>query len=254
VRRSLVGTAIVAGGVAAVLLLSGCSSQSTTQSEGSTPTPTASPTPSASSTAAAPKDVLFTVTANVRGKDGATIGIQMTVHKAVAYNESAVKPLQAEFIKSCGAGVGGNPVTPATLEQNGSVLVPIDIASSAPGKPFVSPLQLALGSPYFGQSATGKGVTPADSTQPCYGGYNWATSGTAHAIADFESGTPAPDPKLWRYAYYGFGVAYESDATIEACKITLTDLATSEDVEAVDGWDSKAPQSGTSCGIGYTGE
>ncbi|MBK4348290.1 hypothetical protein [Lacisediminihabitans changchengi] len=253
-RRSLVETSIVAGGIAALLLLSGCSSSGTAKASGPAPSQTTTAAPSASPTAAAPKDVLFTIAANVRGKDGATIGIQMTVHKAVAYNESAVKPLETEFIKSCGAGVGGNPVTTDTLEQNGSVLVPIDIASSVTGKPFVSPVQLALGSPYFGQAASGKGITPTDSTQPCYGGYNWATAGTAHAVADFESGSPAPDPKLWRYAFYGFGVAYESDATIEACKITLTDLATSEDVASVDGWDPKAPQSGTSCGIGYTGE
>lgn len=252
-RKSLATTALATGAAALLLLLSACSPSGTTTGGGSTPKPTVSSAPTSSTPTPAP-NVLFTIAANVRAKDGSTIGILMTVHKPVPYSDAAAKPLENAFIQQCGAGVGGQPVTTDSLAANGSTLVPIDLAASETGKTYVAPVQLALGSPYFGQSATGKGITPTDSTQPCYGGYNWSISGSATAVADFESGIPGPDLKLWRYAFYGFGVAYDSNATIEACKITLTSLANADDVASVAGWDPTAPQSGTSCGIGYTGE
>jgi hypothetical protein len=254
VRKTLATTALATGAAALLLLLSACSTGGTTgNNNGGTPKPTTSSAPT-SATPTPPADVLFTVAANVRAKDGSTIGILMTVHKPVPYSDAAAKPLENTFIKQCGAGVGGQPVTVDTLSTNGSTLVPIDLAATESGKTYVAPVQLALGSPYFGQSASGKGISPTDPTQPCYGGYNWSISGNASAVADFESGIPGPDLKLWRYAYYGFGVAYDSNATVEACKITLTGLATADDVASVTGWDPTAPQSGTSCGIGYTGE
>ena len=46
---------------------------------------------------------------------------------------------------------------------------------------------------------------------------------------------------------------FDSNATIEACKIDLTAAATAV-VSGIDGWDPNAPQSGTTCGIGYAGE
>ena len=252
-RKTLATTVLATGAAALLLLLTACSPSGGNGIAGGTSTPTAKPTPTATATAA-PADVLFTIAANVRAKDGSTIGILMTVHKPVPYSDAAAKPLENAFIQQCGAGVGGQPVTVDTLSSNGSILVPIDLAASQSGKTYVSPVQLALGSPYFGQSASGKGITPTDATQPCYGGYNWSTSGNGTAVADFESGIPGPDLKLWRYAYYGFGVSYDSNATIEACKVTLTDLATADEVASVTGWDPTAPQSGTACGIGYTGE
>lgn len=251
-RNSLARMSVAVGAVAAALVLTGCGGGGSPTAD-ATSTATTAPTSTPSSTPK-PSDVLFTIAANVRGNDGSTIGILMTVHQPVPYSDSAAKPLITTFIDQCGAGVGGNPVTAETLAANGSILVPIDITSSISGKPFVAPVQLALGSPYFGQAATGKGVKPADATQPCYGGYSWATSGTAAAVADFESGIPGPDLKLWRFAYYGFGVSYDANATIEACRITLGDLARADDVASVAGWDPNATQSGTACGIGYTGE
>ncbi len=252
-RKTLATTALATGAAALLLLLSGCSTSGTSANGAPTPKPTTSTAPTSSTPTPAP-DVLFTIAANVRAKDGSTIGILMTVHKPVPYSDAAAKPLENAFIQQCGAGVGGQPVTTDSLASNGSTLVPIDLAATQTGKTYVAPVQLALGSPYFGQSATGKGISPTDSTQPCYGGYNWSISGNASAVADFESGIPGPDLKLWRYAYYGFGVAYDSNATIEACKVTLTSLATADDVASVTGWDPTAPQSGTACGIGYTGE
>ncbi|HAM26600.1 MAG TPA: hypothetical protein DCP11_07790 [Microbacteriaceae bacterium] len=243
---------ITVGAVLLAVLLSGCGSAAKPAgpAASASPTPNAIPSPSAS---AAPKDVLFTVAANVRGKDGSTIAILMTARKPVPYSSSAAKPIEKQFIETCGAGVGGNPVTADTLAANGSILMPIDIASSTTGKVFVFPIDLSLGSPYFGQSATGKGVAPSDSSQPCYGGYKWSSSGAVHAVADFESGNPGPDVTLWRYAFYGFSVPFDSNATIEACAVTITDLA-KPTVDGTDGWDPNAPASGTSCGIGYAGE
>ncbi|WP_394768625.1 hypothetical protein [Lacisediminihabitans sp.] len=241
---------IAIGAVLLAALLTGCAGPTPTAPAASkTATPTAAP--SASSTAG-PKDVLFTIAANVRGKDGSTIAILLTAHKPLPYSVSAAKPLKDEFIASCGAGTAGVPVTNDSLAANGSILMPIDIASSSSGKVFVYPVTLSLGNQYRGQSATGKGVAPADSSQPCNSGYTWASSGAVHAVAVFESGNPGPDVKAWRYAKYGFSVPFESNSTIEACTITVTDLGKSV-VNGIDGWAS--PDSdGTSCQIGYVGE
>jgi hypothetical protein len=252
VRAFRATASITIGGALLVVLLSGCgvAPATTAPVASAARTPSATPSPKAS---AAPQDVLFTVAANVRGKDGATIAVQMTARNPVPYSASAAKSLQTEFIATCGAGVGGNPVTTDTLAANGSILMPIDIASSTSGKVFVYPLDLSVGSPYFGQSATGKGIAPSDPNQPCYGGYKWSSSGTVHAVADFESGNPGPDLTLWRYAFYGFSVPFDSNATIEACRITITDLA-KPTVAGTAGWDPSTAASGTSCGIGYAGE
>ncbi len=247
--RVLLTAAVVVG----VAMLAGCTSQGGQPQGETTPKPTRSASAKPTSTPQA-VDVLFTIGANVRGKDGSTISIRMTVHKPVPYNEAAAKPLEATFIAQCGAGVGGTPITTASLQANGAILLPVSLASSTTGKPFVSAMQVAVGSANFAQSATGKGLAPVDSSQPCYGGYTWSSSGSATAIADFESGTPAPDTGLWRYGYYGFGITDGSSATIEACTVTLTPLATQSDVASVNGWNPDAAQSGKICGIGYTGE
>lgn len=241
----------IAGVVIASAVLAGCSAESLIAARPSS-TPTAAPAPQVSATTA-PSDALFTISANVRSKTGSTIAIRLTAHKPIAYSNSKVKGFQSDFLKACGAGVGGNPVTADSLAANGAVLLPIDLASSVTGVPFVFPIDLALGSPYFGQMATGRGITAADPTLDCYGGYRWSTSGTAHAIAEFESGNPGPDLSLWRFAFYGFTVPVDSGATIEACKISLSDAATKA-VEGVEGWNPNAGGSGVACGIGYAGE
>ncbi len=253
-RTSLVITSVVAGAVALTAMLAGCSNAGSGTSSSGKPTASVAPTVAPSATPKA-TDVLFTIAANVRSAEGATIGILLTAHKPVPYSDPAVKPYETTFLGQCGDGKGGTgPRDSSYLSNNGAMMVPIDIIASATGKTFVAPVGITLGSPYFGSAISGKTVVPEDPTAPCYGGYEWVTSGPLKAVADFESGIPGPDLKLWRYGLYGFGVADGSNATIEACKVTLTDLATADDVASVDGWDASAPQSGLACVIGYTGE
>jgi hypothetical protein len=237
------------------ITMAGCSSTSTETTKA--PTKSAAPvvTPSASATAE-PKDVLFTITANVRGKDGSTIGIQLTAHEPIVSTESSAKTLQTEFLGECGGGVGGIPVTADTLATNGSILMGIDLAASVSGKPFAYPLDLAVGSQNFAQAAKGTGITEGDASSPCYGvpSHRWSTAGPAHAVADFESGSPGPDTESWRYGQYGFSVPFDSNTTIEACKVTLTTLATDAGVTEIDGWDPTTAATGTTCLIGHVGE
>lgn len=241
-----------AGGVALLVMLAGCGGTSTTS--GQTSAPTASASPSAASTAPpAPKDLLFTIAANVRDKKGNTIAIQLTAHKPVPYSDSSAQPLITEFVGACGIGVGGTAITADTLATNGSILMSMDLASSVSGKTFVYPIDLNLGNVYFGQAASGKGIAATDPAQPCSSGYTWSTSGSGHVVADFESGNPGPDPTSWKYALYGFSVPADSKSTIEACRVTLTDAAKST-VADVAGWDPTQAASGYACTIGYIGE
>ena len=236
--------------VTAVLLLAGCTPEAQPTAE---PSASVEPTPEPTTTAAPPEDVLFTITANVRDTTGATVGIQLTAFEVLPYSDSKAKPLIAEFLKTCGAGVGGTPITAETLSSNGSILMRIELAASATGKGFQVPLELSLGSPYFGQAAVGAGIAPADPGHPCYGGYTWSTAGKVTAVADFESGSPGPDLTLWEFANYGFAVPFDSDATIEACKVVLSEKAIA-DVAGHPGWDPAGAANGVSCLIGYTGE
>lgn len=247
-------TAIAAaGGIAVVVALTGCGGSSATPS-GAADAPAASPRPSATSTApGAPKDLLFTIAANVRDKNGNTIAIQLTAHKPVPYSASAATPLVDEFVGACQLGPGGTPMTADYLAANGSILVAMDLASSVTGKTFVSPIDLHLGSDYFGKAASGTGIAPADPTQPCSGIYTWSTSGTGRIVSDFESGNPGPDLTSWKNALYGFSVPADSHSTIEACRVTLTDAAKTT-VAGVAGWDPSQAASGYACTIGYVGE
>jgi len=247
--KSIVGAV---AGTLLVGLLAGCSGSSS----GADPvvTPTATPSPSASATVApTPKDVLFTVTAKVRDKTGNTIAIELIAHKPVPYSDSSAKSLVSEFVSACGIGVGTAPVTADTLAANGSILLPMDLVSSTPGKDFVYPIDVTLGNVYFGQSVTGKGIAPTDAAHPCSSGFTWSTSGSARAIADFESGNPGPDLTSWKYALYGFSVPADSQSTIEACKVSLTDAAKTT-VADVAGWDPSQAATGYACTIGYVGE
>jgi hypothetical protein len=234
------------------LTLTGCAGPATPPSTQAAPLASISAAPS-TTPSAAPKDVLFTISANVRDKTGSTIAIQLTAHDPLSYSSSEAKPLISEFVRTCGAGIGGTPISASSLAANGSILVPMDLASSATGKTFVYPVSLNLGSSYFGQSAIGKGIAPADTARPCYNGYNWSKSGTGHAIADFETSIPQPDPTIWKYAYYGFTLPPDSNATIEACSVALSPLAV-KTVVGVGGWDPTQAGSGIACGVGYMGE
>lgn len=248
---SLAKLSLIASGVSVAILLVGCSTHSTVPK--STVTATVAPSATPTSTAQA-SDVLFTISANVRAVDGSTVGILMTVHAPIPHSSAAAKPLEDSFIGACGSGKGGMPRDAAYLAANGSMVLPVDIAASTTGKTFASPVGLNLGSPYFGAAVSGKNLVPADATAPCYNGYRWITSGTVKAVSEFESGIPGPNLRLWRYGLYGFGVADGSNATIEACKITITPLGKADDVASVAGWDATAPQSGLTCVIGYSGE
>lgn len=247
--KSVIG---VATGTLLVALLAGCTTSNTNRDPSAAPTTTPRPT-TTSSTSAAPKDVLFTISANVRDKTGNTIAIQLTAHKPLPYSDSSAKPLVSEFISACGTRGGTTPETAETLAANGSILLALDLASSTNGKAFVHPITLTLGNVYFGQSATGTGIAPTVAAQPCSSGYTWSTSGTAHAIADFESGNPGPDLSLWKFALYGFSVPADSQSTIEACKVTLTNAAKTT-VADVAGWDPTHSATGNACTIGYVGE
>ncbi|MHB1171219.1 MAG: hypothetical protein ACYCZY_01750 [Lacisediminihabitans sp.] len=198
--------------------------------------------------------MLFTISANLRGTDGATIGIEMTAHAPLAASDTAkVADLKKEFLAQCGVGFGGTPITDDTLVANGSTLMLLDLTSSNQGQDFVSPVDLYLGSRYFAQAASGSGILPPDKSLGCYGTHSWSKSGTAHGIADFQSGNASPDLAQWRYGLYGFAVRYGSGATIEACRIVLAPLAQSAGLDSITGWNPN-DTSGTSCAVGYTGE
>jgi len=243
---------LLAGVVGGAILLAGCTTHSeptVTPTRPATVAPTVAPT-----TTPKASDTLFTIAANVRAVDGSTIGILLTAHKPVAVSDPAVKAYQSTFLSQCGVGKGGMARDATFLAANGSILLPVDIAASNPDKTFVSPVSISLGSPYFGAAAAGKTLVPTDTRAPCYSGYEWITSGTVHGVADFESGKSSPNLKLWRYGVYGFGVTQGSNATIEACTITITPLGAADDVASVAGWNANTPQSGLACVIGYTGE
>ena len=247
--KSIVG---VAAGALLVTLLAGCGG-STTKADPTTQ-PTITPSPSAvSNSGATPKDVLFTITANVRDKTGNTIAIELVAHKPLPYSDRSAKSLVSEFVSACGTGVGTTPVTADTLAANGSILLPIDLASNTTGRAFVYPIDVTLGNVYFGQSVTGKGIAPTDPAHPCSSGFTWTTSGSGKAIADFESGNPGPVLSSWKYAQYGFSIPADSQSTIEACKVTLTDAAKTV-VADVAGWDPTQAATGYACTIGYVGE
>lgn len=251
--RNTVSRILTAAGIALLgSTLAGCVSVPNAEPRPSA-LPSVAATPSTAASASSAESVIFTISANVRGEDGSTIGIQLKAHRPLPYSDRNAAALITQFIGVCGGGVGGTPVTPQTLATNGSILLRIDLASSVTGKPFVSPVKLTLGSAYFGQAATGKGIAPSDPNLPCYNGYSWTTSGSGQAIADFESGIPGPDLTLWKNAYYGFSIPAGANATIEACRVTLTSFA-KKTVTNVDGWDPTQAASGTACGIGYSGE
>lgn len=244
----------IIGAIAGTLLLTliaGCSSSDPGAKPSAVPTTT---TPSATATPqASTEKVLFTIAAKVRDKTGNTIAIELVAHTPLPYSDRSAKPIISDFVGACGAGVGATPVTAETLAANGSILMPLELVSSVTGKPFAHPITLTLGNVYFGQSATGTGIAPVNSAHPCSSGYTWSTSGTGRVIADFESGNPGPDLSLWKFALYGFSVPPDSQSTIEACSVTLSNEAKTT-VADMAGWDPSQSATGYACTIGYVGE
>lgn len=247
----------VFGGAAAcailcAALLSGCATPDPTTPTPTTPAPaTASPqTPRA--TPGKTSDVLFTIDATARATDGSRVGITITAHRPVAYSDSKVADLAEEFLDGCPTDASGTRLTKETLAATGSALMPLTLTSNRPGQTFVAPIQLFLGGPYTAQTVSGTGIVPP--AEGCTGIYTWMTSGDARALIDFQTNESVPDVTMWRYAHYGFVVTPESGATIESCNVTITPLGAKSDLSHIDGWDPSMAATGTSCGIGYSGE
>ncbi len=251
----------VAVSIGALLALAGCTSAPATAPEpepSATVEPSPEPAPAPEKTAK-PDDVLFTVSAKVRAIDGTTLAISITGREPVASTDTAAAPLVEDFVEQCTALEGRSvsdasaPISEESLAKFGSSLMRIDLASSPEGETFVAPVDLALGSPYYAKVASGDKVQAIDTTTTCTGRYQMTGSGAGTAITNYESGRTLPDLSQWAYGHYGFTVPFESGATIEACRVVVTELATPT-VEDVPGWDPGSDATGISCGIGYRGE
>ena len=234
--------------------LVGCAQEAAPAPDVTTPSaePSNEPTvePSTESTA----DVLFVITANVRAADGRTVGVSMAAHAPLASTDSDVVKIRDKFLEVCGAGNGIRPITEEYLRSSGSTLMALTIGSTTPDLTFETPLELLFGSPYYAQAALGKGVSPISDGVPCFNGFSWASSGTVQGIADFENPEGKPDLNQWKTGLYGFFVKPSSGATIEACKVTITDLGMKENVTNLPGWDTNSAGDGISCRIGYKGD
>ena len=247
-------TGVVVGIVGAAMLLTGCGAPVVTPKPAAT-TPT--PTPSAS-TEPTPvpitADVLFVISANVRSVGGRTIGISMAVHAPLASTDPAAKDLKNKFLSVCSAGNGAQPIDDKYLIDNGSTLLLAELTSNTADEKFAAPIELFFGSPYYAQAAIGSGVTPTSGGQTCFSGYQWRTSGTVRGIADFENSDGTPDLAQWRFGHYGFTLSPDSGATIEACKVIITDVGMKTGIQTLPGWDPSQAATGVSCGVGYSGE
>lgn|GEM_PF-1213269 len=238
---------------ALILGLSGCSPESAPEPTASAPE-TEAPEPSAEPSVDPNADALFTITANVRAVDGRTIGITMIAHAPVAGSDDAAADIRAQFLSVCGAGNGAQPIDEQYLIDNGSTLLRISLSSTTPDLTFASPIQLFFGSPYFAQSASGSGIDPVPGGQVCFNGFDWSKSGEARGVAGFENSDGIPDFTQWHFGRYGFSVDPNAGATIEACRVTLSDLALADDLSGAPGWDPSSAGDGISCLIGYVGE
>ena len=247
----IAGSSIAA--IALVVGLTGCGGESTPGPSVTTPV-SESPTPSAEPTADPTADILFTINANVRAVDGRTIGISMAAHAPLASTDKAAADIRAQFLSVCSAGNGAQPITEQYLTENGSTLVRIALASTTPDLTFASPIALFFGSPYFAQSASGTGISPTLGGNVCFNGFDWGKSGTARGVADFENSDGIPDLNQWQFGRYGFSVDPSSGATIEACRVVITEVGMKNNLDKVPGWDASQAGDGISCLIGYAGE
>src|SRR6478752_5260450 len=84
----------------AVLLLAGCA-RGTPPSQTPVPTVRASAAAATPSATPAPSDVLFTISANVRGIDGSRIGILLAGHTPLEHTDPQSLPLSARFVANC---------------------------------------------------------------------------------------------------------------------------------------------------------
>ncbi len=251
--RFLKVAGVSAATFALVLGLSGCSTEPVPEPSVSAPE-TGAPEPSAEPSVDPNADALFTIKANVRAVDGRTIGVSMIVHAPVASTDDAASDIRAQFLSVCSAGTGAQPIDEQYLIENGSTLLRVSLNSTTPDLTFVSPVDLYFGSPFFAQSASGGGINPSAGGQVCFNGFAWAKSGEARGVASFENPDGIPDLKQWQFGRYGFSVDPNSGATIEACKVSLTEMALKDDLAGTPGWDPSHAGDGISCLIGYVGE
>lgn len=234
--------------------LTGCAGEATPPPNTVRPSaePTAAPTTAPSEDPMA--DILFTITANVRAADGRTIGISMAGHAPIASTSPDAKDMRNKLLDVCAAGSGSQPITEDYLRQNGSSLMRISIASTVPDLTFATPIDLIFGSPYYAQAAIGHGISPDPEGVTCFNGFAWSQSGTVAGVADFENPNGAPDLTQWKYGRYGFFVKPSSGATIEACKVVITDVGMKNGIVDLPGWSPNSAGDGVSCKIGYVGE
>lgn len=242
------GLAIAAAG------LTGCAPEASAPPTTTAPSTEPTAAPSVEPSAEPTNDILFTITANVRAVDGRTIGVSMSAHAAVASTDPQAADLRKKFIDVCAAGTGLQPITEQYLRDNGSTLMRISISSTVSDLTFRTPIDLYFGSPYFAQAAIGQGIAPEPEGPACFNGFAWAKSGTVLGIADFENSDGKPDLNQWRYGRFGFFVKPTSGATIEACKVVLTDVGMKTDLTGLKGWNPSSAGDGISCKIGYLGE
>lgn len=252
-RGSMPHTRMGAFGILCVaFLLAGCAANTAAEPSAS---PTQSPArvaPSPTPTAAEVSDVLFTIGANARATDGSTVGLLLTAHTPLAYDDPKAASLTEGFLAGCPTDAYGAELTAKSLADTGSALMLVTLSSNRPGQTLVAPIQIFLGGPYTSQTVSGAGIVPP--SDGCTGVYTWTTSGDAKAIVNFQANASIPDTTMWRYAHYGFVVAPESGATIESCDVTITPLGAKAGLDDIHGWDPSTAATGVSCGIGYSGE
>lgn len=204
-------------------------------------------------------DTLFTVSATVRAIDGTSMSIALVGHSALAARDEAAADLVDDFVKHCEAMNGRSvsdvmtPISAESLEKYGSSLLLLEYSSTPDGHTFLAPVDLALGSPYYAEVAFGDALIALAPNDTCTGGYQLTGAGSGSAIANYESGSERADLGQWRYGHYGFSVPFESGATIEACRVVVSELA-AQAVADVPGWEPGSDTTGISCGIGYRGE
>lgn len=237
----------------AAMVLSGCGPTTGSASPQKTPQASHAPTPTPTPTADPATDALFTISAKVRSSAGATIDIRLVAHPPLAAGDTKSHAAAAEFLNQCGNSGQGTPITQDNMAADQGILLRLDLSSSTNGQAFVSPLNLYLGGTSRATAATGSGITAPPAANGCNGLYEWAKSGAAHAITEFENADASPDLTQWRYGIYGFAVQEGADATIEGCTISLSPQALAAGLKDVPGWVA-SDTSGTTCATGYIGE
>ncbi|MFP7762099.1 hypothetical protein [Marisediminicola sp. LYQ134] len=255
-RTATIGSALV---ILSAGLLTGCTPPSATADP--PPSAPAAPevTPTPSPSIVEPDTTLFTVSAKVRAIDNTTVDISLTGFEPVPSTDPRAADLVEMLVDGCRAMDAASvsdvtaPVSAASLAEYGSSLMRLDYTATPEGHTFFAPVDLQVGSPYFGRIVSGENVAEVVTNTTCTGRYQLTGSGEATAVSNYESGRSVPDDDQWIYGHYGFTVPFESGATIEACSVEVSDLA-AESVGDVPGWEPGSDRTAISCGIGWLGD